>query len=241
MSKVRLFSIFLVALALSIAASANSVEFCTGSIVNGYVSGNSWTTGGIVMSTAPDTPDCKTSSYLDPLPGGSVTGLGVSGKTAGEIDYGEFVTLDFGGSVNLESFEITLLYNGPEFGDPAEGGYVDVWFTGALNPLTYYFQASPGPTTTTLLTDLGGSYTNISPMTGENAGWFRFDNPFGDRTITKLSFTAANNPNGTNNSDYSLKSVVYSVADVEQVPEPATYAMLGLGLLAVGFLKRRKA
>ena len=78
-------------------------------------------------------------------------------------------------------------------------------------------------------------------MTGENAGWFRFDNPFGDQTITKVSFTASNNPSATNNSDYALKGVDYSAGDVEQVPEPATVAMMGLGFLTAGFLKRRKA
>ncbi|MCC6265168.1 MAG: PEP-CTERM sorting domain-containing protein [Bryobacterales bacterium] len=170
-----------------------------------------------------------------------VSGLGVSGKTGGEIDNGETVTLDFGGSVNLESFEIIVFYNGPEFGDPAEKGYLDVWFAAGGSPVTYWFQADAPPAETTLTTNLGGTHLNFSPMTEDNAGGFRFNNPFGSSNVTKLRYTAENNPNGTNNSDYALKSVTYTAGAEEQVPEPATFALMGLGLLAVGVLKRRRA
>lgn len=175
----------------------------------------------------------------EPLPGGTVYGLGVSGKTPGEIDFDEFITLDFGGSVNVESFEVIVLFNGPEYGDPREKGFVDVWYAGG-GMATYYFQAAAQPSATGIVTNLGGTYANISPMDAVNAGWFRFDNPFG-ANVTRLRFTADNNPNGTENSDYALKNVLYTVAAIEEVPEPATFALMGLGLLALGFLKRRKA
>ncbi len=239
MSKVRFFSILVAVFAVTLMVSANTVEFCTGSTVNGYVSGNTWTTGGISVTSAPGGPECKTQSSI--VPGGDVSGLGVSGKTGGEIDNGETVTLDFGGSVNLESFEIIVFYNGPEFGDPPEKGYLDVWFASGGSPVTYWFQADAPPATTTLTTNLGGTHANISPMTGDNAGWFSFNNPFGSLNVTKLRYTAENNPSGTNNSDYALKSVTYTAGAEEQVPEPATFALMGLGLLAVGVLKRRRA
>lgn len=230
------------ALAVLVAvASASPLEFCTGSTVNGYVSGNSWTTGGVTVTTAPGGPQCKTKSYVDPLPGGSVSGLGVSGATSGEIDNGETVTVDFLGSVNLESFEIIVFYNGSEFGDPQEQGFIDVWFAGGGGPVTYYFYADAPPATTTLTKNFGGTYTNISPMEEEDAGWFRFDNPFGSSNITKIRFTAANNPSASNNSDYALKNVLFTREATEEVPEPSTYALMGLGLLAVGYLKRRRA
>lgn len=240
MTKVKSVFLFLAVAVFAIAASASPIEFCTGSTINGHTSGNSWTTGGISVTTAPGNPQCKTKSYTDPV-SGSVSGLGVTGATSGEIDHQETVTLDFGGSVNLASFEIIVFYNGPEFGDPREKGFIDVWFASGGGPVQYYFYADAPPATTTLTKNFGGTYTNLSPMNDNGAGWFRFDNPFGDNNITKIRFTAANNPTASNNSDYALKSVLFTPGATEEIPEPSTYALMGLGLLAVGFLKRRMA
>ncbi|MCZ2156719.1 MAG: PEP-CTERM sorting domain-containing protein [Bryobacterales bacterium] len=190
------------------------------------------------MTTAPGTPECKVQSSI--IPGGDVSGVGVSGKTPGEIDAGEALTVNFGGNVYLESFDIAAFYNGPEYDDPREQGFVTVWFADSAQ-VTYWFWADPpAHSDSSLITNLGGTITNMSPMTGDNAGWFHFENPFGNRKISQLLFTAADTPSATNNSDYALKSLVFTSGDEDVVvPEPGTFAMLGLGLLAVGLMKRR--
>ena len=83
-------------------------------------------------------------------------------------------------------------------------------------------------------------------MTDNGAGWFQFFNPFGDRAITQLRFTAENNPTLNqagkvlNNSDYALKSITFAPTNVEPIPEPATYALMGLGLLALSLYRKRR-
>lgn len=85
-----------------------------------------------------------------------------------------------------------------------------------------------------------GTVTNLSPSTFFGGAVWRVDNPFGSLSdITSIRFTALAGTCGsgpcTNQSDYALVRFQY-----EPVPEPGTYAMLGLGLIGIGLIARRR-
>lgn len=247
--KVRFFSLVLCTILCTMAGLALPIEFCDAGGTSGVIgyggSGNSWTNGGISITTDPRGPNCKSKSYTDPE-SGTVYGLGVSGgRTGDEIDFGESVLLDFGPGpgVFVNSFEIIVFFNGPEFTDPQEKGILEVVFAnGGLG--NFYFEAVPNTTNQTGLTsNLAGVWTNLSPMTSAGAGWFRFvsDPSFADQAVRSLKFLSVDRPTTSNNSDYALKNIDFTTAVGEPIPEPTTYALMGLGLLGLAMMRRRKS
>ena len=165
------------------------------------------------------------------------TGLGVTGGATGdEIDIGETVTMSFAAQV-VTDFSLVFLYNGPEFGDWREIAQVTA-YNGDLVSGIYTLTvgndgAVPGATWSGM-----GTVSNLSLPTDTGGGfWSVAGNPFGDATITGLSFTALTSglcqSQCSNQSDYALSSV-------NAVPEPETYALMLGGLGALGFVARRR-
>ncbi|MDZ7638273.1 MAG: PEP-CTERM sorting domain-containing protein [Bryobacterales bacterium] len=253
--KISLFSSVL-ALLFVVSASASPLNFCGGGS-DPAVNLGSYAYPGVTATAAGGANavfSCKTKDSV--IPGGNLYGLGVNGQgnTPGEIDSlngGESITFDFGpAGAGVEEFGVMVFYNGPEFGDPGEKGQVEVTFL-AGGTAVYFFQAdadgdpnnNSDGVTNTVTSNLLGSYTVVSPFTENNAGAVQFTgNPFGGALIRSLKFTAIPVTGGTNNnSDYAISNLTFTGGATEEIPEPGTYAMMGLGLLAVGFLKRRAA
>ena len=166
-----------------------------------------------------------------------ISGAGVTGATAGEIDRGESIVGTFSYGVKISNIRLGLLFDGPEYGDVREVAKITAyWQSGGSTDFTLTANGIHSATWTGL-----GSVSSIGSgaISGGTGAW-DIDNPFGNQLVSKLSFSAltgipaASCSGCSNQSDYTLVSVT-------AVPEPETYAMLlaGLGLMG-GIARRRK-
>lgn len=162
-------------------------------------------------------------------------GLGVAGKTGGEIDYGEWLTVTFDRNVHIDAFKLVFLYNGDEFGDYKEEGVVRLTL-GDGSMLDFTIKAI-AENTATISSGLG-SVTNCGVTTSSGSGCFLFaGRPLGDLIVASIAFSAKNLPTKKgNNSDYSLAGIDYS-----EVPAPGAALLLLTGLAAARLGRRKKA
>jgi len=165
-------------------------------------------------------------------------GVGVSGKTAGEIDIGESINASFTSALTISNITLGLLFNGPEYNDVNEKAKITAIF--ADNTSETFYLTATGETTANW--SGSGSVLSLSPAINNLGGVWSISNPFGGKQVTSLSLTAATglsaggcSGNGvcTNQSDYTLISI-------SAVPEPETYAMMLAGLAGIGFVARKK-
>ena len=156
------------------------------------------------------------------------TGLGISGKTQGEIDVNEFVRGSFSSPVVLEALTILFLYNGGEFDDPNEVAEISINGGAVVGTLTANAENSA------VWSLGGGGITSCGDTSMTGTGCFRIANPFASRLVSELAFTALSAGNNLpNDSDFSLGSI-----EVAAAPEPAGFVLLGIAALGVAARRR---
>ena len=175
-----------------------------------------------------------------------VTGVGVAGITAGEIDIGQSITASYEDiGFRLSSFTLAFLYDGPEFGDVQEKAKFTATFldgsTTSYAILTnlytaeentdFYLSIDGGP-------DVSASYVlSADYATNTTAARVTIGNLFGNDLLSSLKFEAIPGVCAVgacnNDSDYSIERLVV------KVPEPGTLALLGLGVAGLWAGRRR--
>lgn len=164
-----------------------------------------------------------------------VTGVGVTGKTAGEIDIGESIIGTFSQGVQLASIRLGLLFDGPEYSDVNEVAKITAYWVGGSQSFTL----TATGTHSALWTGSGSVLSIGSGSVNGGTGAWDILNPFGNQKITKIAFSALTGVAAStcktcnNQSDYTLVSVT-------AVPEPETYALMLAGLGLVGAIARRR-
>ena len=167
------------------------------------------------------------------------TGVGVSGKTTGEIDIGESIVGVFTGAVYVPYISLAFLFDGPEFGEVQEKASISVVLKSGETvayTLTALFQADYEWTGASKIVE------NMSLPTRTKAGVWEIEDPFDGMEVTQITFTALRGECGRgvcdNQSDFAFESL--GIQQLAEIPEPGTMALLLSGVAMLGAVARRR-
>lgn len=168
---------------------------------------------------------------------GAYTGFGIGGGFAdAEIDLnGEKLTIEYSSPTVITELIFAFLY--------PNGGWSDVVNEVArvtvVSPTSLVGELTATGSTTATWTGSGSAVVNLAAAVAESGGVWRITNPFGSTAVQKIEFTAVavvGGPNDSTNSDFGIVSITDAGGEV---PEPASAALTGLGLILAAVGARR--
>ena len=234
------------ALALAATGTASAVVITADNSWNGSAS----TTASGVTIAACNTADagaCASPGVIGTkdIPGVGV-GAGVQGQGNNEIDwyssgqYGnsEMLRFTFGTASIIDSLQLGLLFDGPEYTDFQENAKFRVTYQGGSTSVfsLVALYNTPGGSW-----DGSGTWTDSGLVDGGAGLWTSGMNPFGSGGVVQLDLFAAPGTCGTRTACSDQSDYVFRSLSATPVPEPGTLALLGAGLLSlVAFGPRRR-